>query len=144
MLLNLSNHPSLNWSKQQHEAAVTQYGDIEDIAFPHILPEATSEEVLDLAKAYAEQIASFLAMTEKSLAMTEKSLARASAVHLMGEMTFVCALVQLLQQKGIVVVCSTTERVVLAEKDGQKTAQFRFVQFRAYPIISSLLSDGEV
>ena len=137
MLLNISNHPSLNWSKQQHEAAVTQYGDIEDIAFPHILPEATSEEVLHLAKAYAEQIASFLAMTKKSLA-------RASAVHLMGEMTFMCALVQLLQQKGIVVVCSTTERVVLAEKDGQKTAQFRFVQFRAYPIISSLLSDGEV
>ncbi len=58
-------------------------------------------------------------------------------VHLMGEMTFVVALVGLLQKAGIEVVCSTTERVVLAEHEGKKTMQFRFVQFRAYPFLLS-------
>ncbi len=50
----------------------------------------------------------------------------------MGEMTFVVALVPMLQSAGIEVVCSTTERIVLEEKDGKKTLQFRFCRFRVY------------
>ena len=116
MLLNLSNHPSVSWSKEQFDAAVLQYGSIEDLAFPHIAPDATTEDVTQLAQTYFEEI--------------DPSV---SAVHLMGEMTFVYALVGLLQRAGIQVVCSTTQRTVLEEHDGKKTAQFRFVQFRAYP-----------
>ena len=118
MLLNLSNHPSVSWSKEQFDAAVLQYGSIEDIAFPHIAPDATTEDVTQLAQTYFEEI--------------DPSV---SAVHLMGEMTFVYALVGLLQRAGIQVVCSTTQQTVLEELDGKKTAQFRFVQFRAYPLV---------
>lgn len=115
MLLNLSNHPSVSWSKAQFDAAIHDYGSIEDLAFPQIAPEATTEAVQALAKDYFQKI--------------DPSV---SAVHLMGEMTFVVALVGLLQQAGIKVVCSTTQRTVLSESDGQKTAQFTFVQFREY------------
>jgi hypothetical protein len=51
----------------------------------------------------------------------------------MGEMTFTVALVRMLQKNHIPVVCSTTERVVIEEKDGKKTMQFSFCRFRAYP-----------
>jgi len=117
MLINLSNHPSVNWSKEQRDAAILYYVSIEDLAFPYIAPDATTEDVSELAKDYFQKI--------------DPSV---SAVHLMGEMTFVCALVGLLQKAGITVVCSTTQRTVLEELDGKKTAQFRFVQFRAYPL----------
>ena len=123
MLLNLSNHPSVSWSKEQFDAAVLQYSSIEDLAFPHIAPDATTEEVTQLAQTYFEKIDPKIA---SCLAMT-------NAVHLMGEMTFVYALVGILQRAGIQVVCSTTQRTVLEERDGKKTAQFSFVQFRAYP-----------
>ncbi|MDZ7879495.1 MAG: hypothetical protein U5L45_17595 [Saprospiraceae bacterium] len=33
MLLNLSNHPSVSWTKQQFDAAVEQYGSIKDVPF---------------------------------------------------------------------------------------------------------------
>ena len=118
MLLNISNHPSVNWTKEQSDAAKTQYGSIKDIKFPHIAPDADTATVYQLAKQYAVQI--------------DPSV---KTVHLMGEMTFVFALVGLLQKAGITVVCSTTQRTVLEEKDGKKTAQFQFVQFRAYPVI---------
>ena len=117
MLLNLSNHPSVSWSKEQADAAVTQYGSVEDLAFPHIAPDANTEAVAQLAQAYFEKV--------------DPSV---KAVHLMGEMTFVVALVGLLQRAGIAVVCSTTLRTVLEEKDGKKTVQFQFVQFRAYSL----------
>jgi predicted secreted protein len=54
-------------------------------------------------------------------------------VHLMGEMTFTVALVKMLQKSNIRVVCSTTKRIVLEEKEGVKTAKFQFIQFRDYP-----------
>lgn len=118
MLLNLSNHPSVNWSKEQLEAAHVQYGGVVDMPFPQIRPEATTDEVMELAKAYSRKVI-----------LHTPSV---STVHLMGEMTFVVALISLLQSEGIKVVCSTTERKVLEEKDGKKTMQFVFCRFRAY------------
>ena len=126
MLLNISNHPSVNWTKEQHDAAVLQYGGIGDQAFPHIAPDATAEMVYQLAEQYATHI---IHNIEYANTLDDS----VKAVHLMGEMTFVFALVGLLQKAGITVVCSTTQRTVLEEKDGKKTAQFQFVQFRQYP-----------
>lgn len=120
MLLNLSNHPSINWQKEQYETAIKQYGSVEDMPFPQIAPDENTEGVYQLAKQYAETIINQSAIDNIT-------------VHLMGEMTFVIALVGLLQKKEVAVVCSTTERVVLEEKDGKKTMQFQFVQFRQYP-----------
>ena len=118
MLLNLSNHPSVHWSKEQMEMALNVYGAIEDLPFPNVPSELSTEGVIQLAKDYAERIAHY------SSPITH--------VHLMGEMTFVVALVRLLQSAGIIVVCSTTNRIVLEELNGQKTVKFEFVQFRVY------------
>jgi hypothetical protein len=118
MLLNLSNHPSGSWSAAQTDVAKKLYGCVKDEPFPHINPSATSEEVENLAKKYLDKI---------------KTDSEVKVVHLMGEMTFVVALVKLLQRRKIPVVSSTTERIVLEEKDGKKTMQFQFCQFRNYP-----------
>ncbi len=118
MLLNLSNHPSKNWTQAQRDAAEQTYGSIGELAFPSIEPTATTDEVKKLARNYAKEIL---------------ATPRITAVHLMGEMTFVVALVRLLQKSKMVVVCSTTKRTVVEEKNGLKTAQFNFVQFRTYP-----------
>lgn len=119
MLLNLSNHPSVHWTPEQFNAAQKQYGRVEDMPFPPIPPEADTEGVLQIAYEYAEKIKHYPTPV--------------THVHLMGEMTFVVALVPMLQSAGIGVVCSTTERIVLEEKDGKKTLQFRFCRFRVYP-----------
>lgn len=115
MLLNLSNHPSASWSAAQLQAATALYGAIEDLLFPAIPPDAEAEQVQLLAREYFEQV-------------TARCPA---AVHLMGEMTFTFALVQLLREAGIPCIASTTERIA-EERDGQKIVTFRFVQFRSY------------
>ena len=117
MLLNLSNHPSVNWSPEQLNAAKVQFGEVADLAFPHIDPTATTAEVKKIARYYVGEIAH------------TKDI---KAVHLMGEMTFVVAVANGLKRRKMPVFCSTTKRTVLEEKDGQKTTQFTFVQFREY------------
>ena len=121
MLLNLSNHPSTNWSTEQMSLAHQQFGEVVDMPYPKIEPLLDTEGVIVLAKAYCETI-----LHKNKTHLT---------VHLMGEMSFCFALTKMLQQKGILVVCSTTDRTVLEEKDGKKTMLFRFQQFRPYPIL---------
>jgi RNase P subunit RPR2 len=118
MLLNLSNHPSNNWPENQRSAAL-QYGEIIDMPFPNISPNATQEEIETLAQEYLEQI--------KNMAQHQQV-----TVHLMGELTFCFNLVQLLKREGIPCVASTTERIAVEAEDGSKTSQFKFVQFRPY------------
>ena len=123
MLINLSNHPSSKWSEAQLNAAQS-YGEVEDMNFPLIPPEWDESQVTDLAKDYAERIVRRL---------NEAGGGR-HAVHIMGEMTFTCTLVRLLQQQGITCIASTSQRIV--EEDpasGKKTAYFRFERFRNYP-----------
>ncbi len=126
MLINLSNHPSSNWSEAQKKAGLHWYGPIEDMPFPNIPPELSTEEVKKIAEQYFVEISK---RTATSFFAT---------VHLMGEMTFVVALIPMLQKENINVVCSTTKRTVIEEKNGLKTAQFEFVQFRTYPICKNI------
>jgi hypothetical protein len=123
MLINLSNHPSQNWLPEQIAAATAQFGTVEDIPFPYVPPDVDTEGVNNLAQQYFEKIMDDYA---------HKTI----TVHLMGEMTFIVALLRLLQKAQIRVVCSTTKRLVLEEKQGIKTAKFQFIQFREYPNIS--------
>ncbi|MBL7815769.1 MAG: CRISPR-associated protein [Saprospiraceae bacterium] len=120
MLINISNHPSVLWSKKQKETAIAQFGDIQDMTFPQISPLATSDEVVLLAQEYQQKI-------------TTNHTKETTTIHLMGELTFTFALVKLLQEKGFTVVCSTTKRLILAENTDTKTAKFQFQTFRAYP-----------
>jgi len=119
MLINLSNHPSANWSQEQLDAA-GKYGKIVDLPFPNIDPGAETEEIVSLAKEYVQRI--------KKL-VCENFL---PAVHIMGELTFCFALVSFLHEEGVTCLASTTTRQTADFPDGTKTSRFEFVRFREY------------
>jgi hypothetical protein len=120
MLINLSNHKSTSWTPDQLTAAHTQYHGISDLDFPQIPPTHSNDEVQQLASKYLTAIRAMQLLYDEGI-----------TVHLMGEMTFCYALCTLLKAENIIVVASTTERIAV-EKDGVKTSQFQFVQFREY------------
>ena len=117
LFLNLSNHPSEQWSEEQL-AAAREYGNIEDMEFPDIPPGATEEELMNFAEKTAKEI-------------LQKAENADITVHVMGEMTFTYALISRLKAEGITCVASTTDRIA-EEKDGVKTSKFKFVRFREY------------
>lgn len=84
--------------------------------FPHINPEADTDEVRQLVEQYESKI---------------RAMGNIHAVHIMGEMTFSFALVARLQAIGIPCYASTTVRDTI-EENGVKTSVFRFSRFRAY------------
>lgn len=116
MFINLSNHPSEGWNKEQL-AAAQQYGDIVDIHFPNIEPAFTSSMVKSLADSTVDKIT---------------ALGKDITVHIMGEMTFTYAVVSRLKALGIICLASTTERNTITTPDGKKISEFKFVQFREY------------
>lgn len=117
IFINLSNHPSSGWSGEQLSAA-RAYGEIVDIPFPMVSPEATLEQVKDLAEQCVNDIMGLNAQK--------------CVVHVMGEMTLTYRIVSLLKRRGIPCVASTTERQVHTDENGNKVSAFRFVQFRKY------------
>lgn len=117
MFINLTNHPSENWSKEQLTAA-RQYGEIVDLPFPIIEPTFTKDDILLLVKESTDAI------------MTIKD--GNTVVHVMGEMTFTHNLVNALEKAGITCLASTTERNTIMLPDGRKISEFKFVQFREY------------
>lgn len=119
MFVNLSNHPSSGWSKEQHEAA-SQYGEIKDIPFPVIDPGWDSEKVAALASLFYAQVVGALQTTPKN-----------SAVHIAGEPVFCFYLICSLLREDYIVLASTTERIVKEDGD-RKVSKFIFVQFRQY------------
>ncbi len=125
MLLNLSNHPAARWPETQKQAAIAEFGEVEDLPFPQIDPNAGPTDIARLAEQYAQICVDKLAASKRP-PLTE------DAVHIMGEMTFTVAVVRLLKDKNIRCVASATERVVTQETDSQKTSLFKFRQFRDY------------
>lgn len=119
MLINLTNHPSEKWDKFQKETSIRLFGDIVDIPFPVISPEADEEEVELTVKEYIDKI---------------MKIPRVSpiTVHVMGEMTFTVLIVERLKEKGIPCIASTTARTVTELADGKKISNFHFVRFRKY------------
>jgi CRISPR-associated Csx2 family protein len=117
LFINLSNHSSAFWQAPQLEAA-TVYGEIIDLPFPFVNPEGDEKYIQSLGNEYVEKI--------EQLAQGKNV-----TVHLMGELTLTYCLVKILITKGIKCIASTTERIV-KEKDGIKTSEFRFKQFREY------------
>ena len=119
LLINLSNHPSAGWGARQREAA-EMYGEIEDMTFPAIPPEAGEGEITDLAEEYVARI-------------EERAETRDVTVHIMGEMTFCYAVITRLQSLGIPCLSSTTRRQITEAADGVKEVHFDFETFREYP-----------
>lgn len=119
MLINLSNHPSKQWSRYQLSAA-QQYGMIRDIPFPVIDPYWDEEKISDLADQYFDVIAQYPDVT----------------VMVQGEFTFSFSLVCRLLKAGIPVLAACSERrtITRISKNGvvEKTSCFSFVRFRKY------------
>lgn len=118
MFINFSHHPSFSWEQEQLDAT-TKYGEIVDIPFVNVPPEATEQEVYRIAEEQVEKIA---------------KLAPA-AVLCQGEMLLTYYMVNLLKAKGILVVCASTNRIskeVVVNGHIEKRSCFRFVQFRKY------------
>lgn len=118
VFINLSNHPVSRWSEKQRDAA-REYGNLVELPFPDIDPEIGDSELGVLVDEYFKKV----------LAAAE---GKTATVHLMGEMTFTCALVNRLKEYGIRCVASTSERVAEEDAEGNKTSSFGFVRFRNY------------
>lgn len=124
MLLNLSNHPTSTWQPNQLALAQKQYGEVQDLPFPQINPEATPSELNHLAAQYLQKIVPLQQQQDTF------------AVHVMGELTFTFLMVKKLQELGIPCVASTTLRKTKQEGN-RKISIFQFVQFRPYPSLQS-------
>ena len=118
LFLNLSNHPSTAWSSEQLRAAEA-FGEVTDMTFPTVSPEADVTEVQQMADDYCQQIMQINKM-------------QPIIVHIMGEMTFCFALVARLKAAGIRCVASTTIRNSDLMPDGKKVSEFHFCKFRDY------------
>ena len=118
LFINYSNHPSSNWSQKQLSAA-KKLGEIVDIPFRSVAPEADSAEL--------ERVAG-----EEFTKILDAADGKNAVVHLMGEMTLTYMLVRKLRASGIRCVASTTARRVVENADGTKTSDFDFVRFRDY------------
>ena len=117
-LINLSNHPSQYWSKEQKKAAAS-YGRIIDMPFPAINPDASEDDIDNMANEYVKKLLDL----EVQYNIT---------VHIMGEMTFTYMVVSQLKAIGIECIASTTDRDAEYLADGKKITDFQFVRFRKY------------
>jgi hypothetical protein len=112
-LINLSNHNSNNWNKEQRG----EFGLIVDIPFPNINPDATTEEVEVLVNEYVGII----------------NANRIDNIMLQGEFTF-CYLLQNKLRTRCKFWIPTTERKVVeklnVDDSTTKTAVFEFKQWR--------------
>ncbi|MCR5608344.1 MAG: toll/interleukin-1 receptor domain-containing protein, partial [Lachnospiraceae bacterium] len=119
VFINCSNHPSVNWSDKQIEAA-EKFGNIIDIPFPDVDPELDEEKINFLAEIYCNRILQY----KKAVVMVQ------------GEYTFSFALVSKLIGMGITVVACCSKRIVnekvLEDGTTQKIINYDFVKFRKY------------
>ncbi len=121
MLINISNHPLIEWSAEQIAAAREQWGDVCDVALPNINPHLDGVEVLHKAENDAQNYSSII-----------KQYDEMSAFHIMGESVYCFHVVNILKKMGYKVVASTTERHNVEYKNGNKISHFEFVRFREY------------
>lgn len=121
MFINISNHPSIDWKKEQaNEAQI--YGKIVDISFPNISPQMDTEEMKTIVDEYIRKIEALTVEENEDI-----------LIHVMGESVFSFMLVVSLLRRNYKVVASTTERIVSYEGD-VKRAEFKFVRFREYKL----------
>ena len=119
VFVNLSNHPSVDWSEEQKKAALA-YGEIVDVSFPSV-PSSCSDKAMQK-------------LADKAVGAVVKAAypAREVTVHVMGEMTLTYRIVNKLKARGIRCLASTSDRVASDIGNGEKTSQFHFVEFREY------------
>ena len=119
VFVNLSNHPSADWSEEQKKAALV-YGGIIDVPFPSV-PSSCSDKAMQK-------------LADKAIGAVTKAAypAREVTMHVMGEMTLTYSIVNKLKARGIRCLASTSDRVANDLGNGEKISQFHFVEFREY------------
>lgn len=119
MFVNITNHPHENWSLEQIEAA-REYGEIIDIVFPSVPPDASEADVDTMAEDLFRQVICL----------------KPDIVMCQGEMTLAFRVVERLKSAGIKTVAACSERhaceTYLADGSTQKSTVFLFKGFRAY------------
>lgn len=118
LFINLSNHPSDKWSKEQLDAAKA-YGECMDMPFPSIDPLEDENKISEIADKYVAEI-------------MDKAKDYDVTVHAMGEMNLTFNIVSKLQKRGITCVASTSYRITEEMGDGTKKIEFHFKRFRKY------------
>ena len=116
VFLNLSNHPLSEWGEPQKQQALG-FGceDLVDMPFPAVPPDATTEQVRELAAETVRRI--------------PQSVTHAMV---MGEFTLTFELVRRLQKRGVRCLVATTTRDV-EQRGDEKVVRFHFEGFREYP-----------
>lgn len=122
LFINLSNHPTKNWSDQQLMSA-EEYGEVIDMRFPEVDPDASE---IDLDCLACEVVDRIMLRSRRY-----EGTADEMTVHVMGEMTLTYRIVELLKDEGVLCLASTTRRNVV-EDGNSKTSVFEFRQFRRY------------
>ncbi len=123
ILINVSNHPSERWSDAQKEA----WDEIVDIPFPNVPPEASNEDVRELARKLVTQINNHRFPTTLSFIMLQGEFTLSYIVY--GHLAYE-------REDGdrVVFVVPTTERktVETVTPDGKtvKKTVFSFVRWR--------------
>lgn len=123
VFLNISNHPSSTWGKEQTEAALALLGGkgrIVDIQFPDMDPERVDFD-------YAKQLANGV------LKQVQEVEGRPTHAMVQGEHVLTTVLVRRLQEMNVCCVSATTRRQVEERPDGTKVSRFEFRSFRSYP-----------
>ena len=120
MLINLTNHPALQWSNKQISEAQRLFGEVADMPFPSIPPTAEVEEIVCIVDEYVEKI---LKLKKQNTQIT---------IHVMGEHTFCFNLIRKLLAQGIPCVASTSRRIVEETISQEKMVRFDIVRFRKY------------
>lgn len=119
MLLNLSNHPSTTWSETQLLAAHKLYGEVVDMPFPKVPPEADAQGVRQLAADTLTRIQAILPGEPSS-----------HCIMLNGEQSFIILFYDLAKGANFRCCVATSERNTHLNPDGSKTIVFEFVRFR--------------
>jgi hypothetical protein len=123
IFINLSNHPSSGWGREQL-AAAQQIGVVKDLPFPAVDPEIDETEICRLAEDYYKKIEDLSRDFDKVTVLLE------------GEYTFTYALTSLLKSNGIDVISACSRREVIETMDSkgdyERMSKFRFIRFRKY------------
>lgn len=121
VFINLSHHPPSSWAPEQRTAA-DAYGRVVNIAFPNIPPEATAEQVLNMAKGILNDLFAIAGDgTAHVLAMGEQSLT--AELHRLHER------LPESQRRKLRFLIATFRRASW-EEDGRRVIRQAFVQFR--------------
>lgn len=127
MLINYTNHPSKNWSKEQIGAAEQKYEEILDIPFLNVVPSWTEEEVYRAACEEYKKIIKIIG--------EEKLQEETTAVLCQGEFTLSFLIIKFLMSRNIKVISAVSNRIVEEKEENgitKKVATFKFLGFRSY------------